>query len=361
MPFTSLTMRVAVRQEFVLEGIAVRRHAVGRGDGAQRADVIVGAPVAHHADRAHRQQHGEGLPDLVVETGLADLVEVDGVGLAQDVELLACDLAGDADGEARAWKRMAADEALGQAELSAQRADLVLEQFAQGFHELHAHALGQAADIVMRLDRDRRAAGRRHAFDDVGIERALRQEFGAAHLCRFLLEHLDEGRADDLALALGVARRLRARQEHVARHRRGRAGYCSGRGTASTTSSASPGAHQAGVDEDAGELVADGLVDQDGRDREIDAAGESADHPALADLLADPLHLFRAERFHVPVGGNAGDTRHEIREQRGAARRVHDLGMEHQAVDSSRVVVRDDREGCVRAVADDSEPGRQAR
>ncbi len=52
-------------------------------------DVVVGAAVAHDADGLHRQQHGEGLPDGVVEAGLADLVEIDGVGLAQDVELLA--------------------------------------------------------------------------------------------------------------------------------------------------------------------------------------------------------------------------------------------------------------------------------
>ena len=71
------------------KGIEVRRHAVDRGHGAQRADEVVGAAVAHDADGLHRQQHGEGLPDLVVEAGLADLVEIDRVGLAQDVELFA--------------------------------------------------------------------------------------------------------------------------------------------------------------------------------------------------------------------------------------------------------------------------------
>jgi hypothetical protein len=46
-----------------------------------------------------------------------------------------------------------------QAEFAAERAHLVLEQFAQRLDELHVHALGQAADIVVRLDRHRRAAG----------------------------------------------------------------------------------------------------------------------------------------------------------------------------------------------------------
>src|SRR5258708_30681942 len=86
-------------QELVRERVIVGGHAVGRSDRPQRADVIVGAPVAHDADALHRQQYGEGLPDRVVEAGGADLLEIDRVGLAQDVELLAGDLAGNADGE----------------------------------------------------------------------------------------------------------------------------------------------------------------------------------------------------------------------------------------------------------------------
>ena len=44
---------------------------------------------------------------------------------------------------------------------------------------------------------------------------------------------------------------------------------------------------QAVIDEDAGELVADRLVDQDRGDGGIHAAGEAADHLALAHLGAD--------------------------------------------------------------------------
>jgi hypothetical protein len=96
-----------LRQEGMLEGVVVGGHAVDRGHGAQRTDVVVGAPVAHHADGAHRQEHGEGLPDRVVEAVVADLVEIDGIGLAQDRELFAGDLAGAADGEAgpgKGWR-----------------------------------------------------------------------------------------------------------------------------------------------------------------------------------------------------------------------------------------------------------------
>ena len=108
------------------------------GHRAERADVVVGAAVAHHADGADREEHGEGLPDRVVEAVAADLVEVDRVGLAQDRELVAGDLARAADGEAGAGEGVAADEAVGQAELAAEGADLVLEELAQRLDELEA-------------------------------------------------------------------------------------------------------------------------------------------------------------------------------------------------------------------------------
>ena len=112
---------------------------------------------------------------------------------------------------------MAADEGAGQAELAAERAHLVLEQFAQRLDQLQVHALGQAADVVVRLDGDRRPAGERHALDDVGIERALRQELGAADLAGLGLEHVDEQAADGLALVFGIARRLERTEGSVAR------------------------------------------------------------------------------------------------------------------------------------------------
>src|SRR3546814_10161634 len=41
-----------------VEGIIIRGHAVGRGDGAERADEIIGAGVAHDAHGAHGEQIG---------------------------------------------------------------------------------------------------------------------------------------------------------------------------------------------------------------------------------------------------------------------------------------------------------------
>ena len=112
-------------------------------------------------------------------------------------------LAEDPHGEARAGKRLPDDELLVEPELAADRAHFVLEQLAQRLDELHPHALGQAADVVVALD-ERRLPDDRHRLDHVGIQGALRQKVDAPQLGRFLLEHVDEGRADDLALLLGI-------------------------------------------------------------------------------------------------------------------------------------------------------------
>ncbi len=102
------------------------------------------------------------------------------IGLAQDVEFFLRDCAGNADRKSGTGERMAADEGFRQAELAAQRAHFVLEEFAQGLDQFHVHAFGQAADIVVALDRDARPAGEGDALDHVRIQRALREKFRRA-------------------------------------------------------------------------------------------------------------------------------------------------------------------------------------
>src|SRR4051812_14572782 len=88
-----------VADEGHVERVEIGGHAVGGGDREQAHDKVVGAVIAHDADRAHGKQYREGLPDLVVKPGAADFLDVDGVGETQDVELVARDLARAADGE----------------------------------------------------------------------------------------------------------------------------------------------------------------------------------------------------------------------------------------------------------------------
>ena len=100
-------------------------------------------------------------------------------------------------------------------------------------------------------------------------------------------------------------------------------------------------AHEPVVDEHAGELVADRLVDEHGRDRRIDAARQAADHARLADLRANAGDLLVAESGHRPVAFEAGDLEQEIGEEFRAVGRVNHLRMEHRGVVAPLLVGRD--------------------
>jgi GMP synthase (glutamine-hydrolysing) len=99
---------------------------------------------------------------------------------------------------------MTSDEDVGQAELAAERADFVLEQFAQRLNQLHVHALRQTADIMVRLDGHRRAASERYTLDHVRVERALREKFRTADFFCLDLEHVDEEFSNGLALCFRI-------------------------------------------------------------------------------------------------------------------------------------------------------------
>src|ERR1043165_4697456 len=65
--------RADPREHVVGQLYPVRRHAVARVDGAHRERLLVRAGIAHHADRLHRKQHAERLPDRFVDPRGADL------------------------------------------------------------------------------------------------------------------------------------------------------------------------------------------------------------------------------------------------------------------------------------------------
>ncbi len=92
------------------------------------------------------------------------------------------------------------------------------------------------------------------------------------------------------------------------------------------------------VDEHAGELIADRLVNQHRRDRGIDAARQAADHAGLADLRADTGDLLFAEPRHRPVALEAGDLEQEIGDEFRAVGGVDHLGMKHRRVIAARLV-----------------------
>ena len=106
------------------------------------------------------------------------------------------------------------------------------------------------------------------------------------------------------------------------------------RSKVSTTCSASR-PHEAVVDEDAGELVADGAVHERRRDGGVDAARERADHAVVANLLADTLDLLLDEVARRPSRRRLADSNTKL-SRMSYRRRVHDLRMELDAEEPRR-------------------------
>src|SRR5450830_1420183 len=323
-------------------------HEVQGLHGAQGHHPFVGAPVAHHAHRFDGQEDGECLAGGFVpvarqvagvdafdghglEGRVAQLFDEDGVGAAQQVGVFLLDFAEDAHAQAGAGERMAVDHVVRQAERDAELAHFVLEQFAQGFQQLQIQGFRQAAHVVVALDglAFLALAG---ALDHVRVNRALGQPLGARQVLGVSLEHFDEFAADDLALGFRVGHAGQVAQElvfgidlddfhaqvlgeHVHHHL------------------AFVQAQQAMVDKHAGQLVADGAVDQGSGNGGIDATGQAEDDFIGTDLRADFFDCFADVVGHVPVGFAAADFMHETADDGLVLHRVGDFRVELHAVE----------------------------
>ena len=205
---------------------------------------------------------------------------------------------------------MAADEVLGQSELGPDLAHLVLEEIAQRLEQLQVHALGQAADVVMRLDQMRFARLRARGLDDVGIDGALSEPAYILDLLGLDVEDFDEQAADDLALLLGIGNAGERGQERLlgvdTPHVRAQVLREHAHDLITLVE-----AQQARVDEYADELVADRLVQQRRDDRRIDAARQTEQHAVAADLRADLGDVLGDDVLGRPYRRAAADVEHE--------------------------------------------------
>ena len=330
-------------------------HAVEAFDCAHRHRELIGAGIAHHANALHRQQYRKALPHALVPAGLAHFIDHDRIGLLQQCDLVAGDVAENADREAWAWKRLPNQEFLLDAEVAADAAHFVLEQLAQRLHELELHAFRQAADVVMALDGGRRTA-HRHRFDDIRVERALRQEVEFAERLRLVVEDVDERGANDLALLLGVSDAGEPREEDV-----GRIDMVHGQRQLLVARHHLLGlvqAQQAVVDEDALQAIANRAVDDRRRDGRVDAARQATNDTAVAHLGCDAGGRLINERRRGPVASAAADVERKVAKQFAAAIGMGDLGVEQHGVVAA---VRRFHHGHGRVVAGgrDSKPGRR--
>ena len=179
---------------------------------------------------------------------------------------------------------MPPDDPLRQAQLEAEGSHLVLEEIPQRLDQLEFEIVGEPAHIVVELDRGRRPVGGGTAFDHVGIERALCEEFRPLDFGSLVRKAFDEGLADPLSLFLGLRDASQHVEEFLLRWHHVQVGFemrlelvDDGRGL---VLSQEPVVHQ-----DARELAADRLREQRGHHGRIDAAGEAADHPVAANPL----------------------------------------------------------------------------
>src|SRR5262249_19715918 len=91
-------------------------------------------------------------------------------------------------------------------------------------------------------------------------------------------------------------------------------------------------AQQTVIDENAGKLVADSLVQERGRHRGIDATAQSKHNLIFADLLTDTRASFFNERPHRPVHRAVANVVDKILQDLFASRCVRDFGMKLQPI-----------------------------
>ncbi len=156
-------------------------------------------------------------------------------------------------------------------------------------------------------------------------------------LAGFALEHFDEFAADDLALLLRIGNTGQVAHEllggvnvhdlhaeilaeHVHHH----------------LAFVQP--QEAVIDEYAGELVADGAMDQRRRHAAVDTAGQAEDDFITTDLGADFLDGLGDIVRHVPVRLAAADLVHEAAKDGFALQRVRDFRVELHGVKMALIV-----------------------
>src|SRR5690349_15541671 len=156
-------------------------------------------------------------------------------------------------------------------------------------------------------------------------------------MTRCVLEDVDEGMTNDASLLFGI---LDAREgvEELRRRIDGDeldAEVCA---KSALYLIALVEAEQAGVDEDAGKLIANRAVNERCRDRRIHTARQSADRTAVADDVSYLCNFVIDEGARRPRRCRATHLEEKVREHLAPARCVRDLGMELHPIPGLRFV-----------------------
>ncbi len=246
----------------------------------------------------------------MVQTGGAQLFDKDVVCQTQGVGVFLFHFTEDAHAQPRPREGVTVDHVVGQAQFQADLAHFVLEQFAQGLDQLELHVFRQAAYIVVALDHVGLAGLAGGGFDHVRVDGALGQPVGVFQLAGLVVEDIDKGVADNLALQLGIRLAgqfaeevvFRVHADHFHAHVVGE--HFHDLVTFLVT-------QQAVVDKHASELIADSLVKQRCHHGGIHPAGQAQDHFVSAYLLADGVDGIIDDVARRPQGFTVAQFAHE--------------------------------------------------
>ena len=161
-----------------------------------------------------------------------------------------------------------------QTQSDAQFAHFVFEQVAQRLKQFEFHVFRQAADIVVRFDGVGFFGFRACGFDYVRVNRTLCQPFGVGEFFLFSVKDFDKFRTDDFAFFSPDRSRRQVSPKTALRHQRESRVHPSC-GQTCPSPFAFVQAQQAVVNKHAGQLVADGTVNQRGRYGRVHAAGQT--------------------------------------------------------------------------------------
>src|SRR6266487_5259593 len=183
----------------------------------------------------------------------------------------------------------------------------------------------------------------RHALDYVWIKSALGEKLVTAVLARAIfaifleqllgrvLKHLDEFVADDFSFCFGIGYAFEQREKTFARIHIFQADMKIFAENALDDFFLAR-TQQTVVHENAGELIADRLVQESGGHGRIHAAAQTEHDFLISDLFADACASLFDEGAHCPVHRAVADVIDEILQNLLPSRRVCDFGMKLQPV-----------------------------
>src|SRR5438105_6368284 len=167
------------------------------------------------------------------------------------------------------------------------------------------------------------------ALDNIRVERALGQEVDSTEDARLLGEDADELGANDASFFLGIghtAQRAEKSVDGVDVHQAHPKMPLEG--IDHTLRLTAP--QEAVIDEDAGQLIANGAMGKRGHDRRINPTRERADHAPRTHLTTDIADRLIDERRRRPVASAATDIAQKIADELRAETGVDDLRVELQ-------------------------------